>query len=235
MDKDGLVTTLPEGFKHHYRGKKTANDYWLNYSRCAEINGNHLFYVSDKEQIVVYNLETLTHLTPESPVLVHSTSGPKYPVYGSIQSFAAISKDMVVVITEDCRLLLITFKNGGGGEKISESKISEGTVTSTIYTDVVSLGSLAVASGYRDEMRSNTFVVFHEDLHVMDTIEVVNLQKGQADQHHIHLMKLFYRKGIMHLMAMNIATSLHLMVVHADRLHPIALNVHLSDGNQSLL
>lgn len=230
MDKDGLITNLPEGFKHHYRGKKVANDYWLNYSRCAEIMGERLFFISDKDRIVAYNLDTLKYIVPQVPVEGQSAERPTYPVYGEIQCFAAVSKDLIVALTEDCRLILVDFKNGGGGKKILETKISEGTVTSTIYTDIVAEGDQAVATGYRDDMRSNTFVLFHKDLKVQDTIEVVNLAKGKADQHHIHLMKLFFRKGYLHLLAMNIASSLHLMVVYEDRMHPVAVNINMSDG-----
>lgn len=234
MDNDGLVTILDEGFKHQYRGKKAANDYWLNYSRCAQVTGEHFFFVSDKEQIVVYNLDTLKHLVDESPLQGQGPRVSVYPIYGQIQGFASVTKDLVIVLTEDGRLLSISFKNGGGGIKVAESKISEGTVSSTIYTEIVATASTIVASGYREQMRSNTFVLFHEALHVLDTIEVVNLEKVKSDQHHIHLMKLFFRKGIMHLLAINIACSMHLMVVHADRLHPICLNKHLSDGRLPL-
>ena len=230
--QDSSFIDLPEGFKLRYRGKKTANDYWLNFSRCATLSHSTFFFVSDKEKIVAYSLKTVEHVPKSSRAgKYRDTDKYEQPVYGHIQNFAADHKDLLYVLTEDARIILVDYADGSG-DKLKEVKIDEQTVSSTMYTDVACGPHEIVVAGYREEFKSNTFVLFNTELECLDTIEAIDKTKTLIS-HHIHKMEIFTRNSLSHLLAMNISCTVDLLVIHENKFHPVALNRQVSEGKEN--
>lgn len=217
---DGTKIDLPGGFKLKYRGKKTANDYWLNFSRCAAISNSTLFFVSSEDKLSAYDLITVQPLSKSSPTSNYS-----------IQNFTITHNDILYLLTEDARVISLDYSDRSS-DQLKETRIYEQTVASTMYTDIASGDDEIVVAGYREEFKSNTFVLFNGKLECMDTIEALDKSKTQI-AHHIHKMQIFTRNSLSHLLAMNISCTVDLLVIHENKFHPVALNRQVSEGKEN--
>lgn len=87
---------LPEGFKLKYRGKKTTQDTWWNYSRCCKIFEDKLYFVSRDNKVVIYSLEDLSTQTDLAKCCIKLSLDYSSP---EIQDLEPLSHNFLIVAT----------------------------------------------------------------------------------------------------------------------------------------
>ena len=218
---------LKQHFKLKYKGKKTANSFWLNYGRCAVLQNTHLIFVSQKDQVVVYDLTRLHSPDFEN---TKSQTGPQLLSIGKqVQDLAVLSETEMFVLTEDHKV--VHLKQTKGKLAIhKEAPASKDSVSSCVETTICCGDSAVIVIGYRETANSNCYYLLDHSLELKDTVEVVLTVKRSPQDLHIHKASLFTRENILHLFALNIACSVNVIVVHRSKLHPVIVNTKICGG-----
>lgn len=160
--------------------------------------------------------------------VVYSSSSP-------IQSFSLLQKDTIIVITEDYKLTKVKL-NEKSATKLKSVDVHEQTIPSTIYTDVASKHDAIVVAGYRDHTGSSVYYLLNNELNLLDTIEVKNIDTTKkGEDHHVHKMNFFNRVGLLHLFSINIACSVNLFVINNNKIHPISVATRICDGKHFII
>lgn len=210
-----------------YKGKKAANSFWLNYGRGAALVGETLVFVTQKNQVVIFDLskfETVDFDLSKSP-----TCSQIIQLGQPIQDIAVLSEKELFVLTEDHKIIhLRDLKSKIGIE--NEIACSKDTISSCVQTTICCDTRDVIVCGFREVENSNCYYLFDEKLGLQDVLEVVLTIKRSPQELHIHKALLFSRENILHLLAMNIACSINLIVVNGRKLHPVIVNAKVCEG-----
>ncbi len=227
-----MVGKLQEPFKLKYRGKKAANDYYLNYSRGASVCDGTLTYITESNKIVMYDLDQLDEKLEMGEPIPKIKESIIWNVGKEVQDFCIPNIRTIIALTEDCFIIKASI-TGKAARQSKELKIPDKTMPSTIYTELAVCENNIVVVGYRDFTGSNVYDLLDTSLTIKDTVEIKNIDKQRpTEEHHIHKMEMFVRSNLVHLLSINIACSLNLFVIYLQRLHPVKVAYRISDGNK---
>lgn len=217
---DTSIGDLAETFKLYYKGKQTSNSDWINYGRCAEVYMHYLIYISEKDELVFHDLRRLEDMKTSAG---NDVQGATKIVLAKVQSFCCMNLSDIVLVTHDGNILRYSAKQDTGKlEKLKDEHIGNQSIATTLTTDVACDNESIVTVGYKEATCSNVYVLFTSDLKYMDTIEILNIDKSRPNADlHVHKLRLFKRNDITHLISINAACSINLLVAMAERLHPV--------------
>ena len=204
--QDTNEKTLEETYKLKYRGRKASNSLWNNYGRCCSVDGSILTFVSSDQAIVMYDLE-------------RNKLHRKLEVEGAVQDFDK-HNSIIFILCEDKCIRHNVMKNLS--IEVPIKGMEEG-----IFTCVACVEADIVVCSYMHELECNTFLLIDtSDNSVSDKLIVKSLEK--SNDHHVHSMKTLTRSGAVHLISISICSTLNLLVVYRNRLHPIkcSMKVH---------
>lgn len=224
---DSSIGDLAEPFKLYYKGKLASNNDWINYGRCAELYLHYLIYVSENNELVFHDLERLEDMKSTAG---KDVEGNKKLVLEKIQSFCCMNLSDIILVTHDCNIIRYSAKQITGNlEMIKEEHIGNQSIVTSLITDVSCDSDYIVTVGYKDVTSSNVYVLFSPDLSHLDTLEIMNIDKSKSSEDlHIHKLTLFKRERMTHLLSLNAACSINLLVAVVDRLHPVRVSFSVS-------
>ena len=221
---------LKQHFKLKYKGKKAANSFWLNYGRAAALVGGTLFFVTEKNQVLIYDLLKFEAL--DFDLSKTSTVSQVIHLGQPIQDIAVLSEKELFVLTEDHKIVQLRDLKGKIGIE-NQVLCSKDTISSCVQTTICCDTRDVIVCGFREVEYSNCYYLFDEKLGLHDVLEVVMTIKRSPQELHIHKAVLFLRENILHLLAMNIACSINLIVVHGRKLHPVIVNAKVCEGRHA--